>query len=376
MGKALLVLADGATFEGNAWGASGETTGEVVFNTGMVGYQEILTDPSYTGQMVTLTYPLIGNYGINFADDESQKIYARALIIRELQQSCGNWRSQEELNDYLKNQNIIGIEGIDTRRLVLHLRRYGSMKAILSTEDSDKNSLMKKLESVPDMEGQDLAKEVTTSASYGYEEIIDKEFIGFPEIAEKDKVDCIAAYDFGIKRNILRYLRTIAKKVIVFPANASIEEVLQVNPKGVFLSNGPGDPAAVTYAIENLKELFEKKPQLPVFGICLGHQLTALALDASTYKMKFGHHGINQPVKNMVTGKVEITSQNHGFAVKQDTLPEEIEVTHVNLNDGSLEGLQHKSRPLFTVQYHPEAAPGPNDANYLFMKFYELMVGV
>ena len=374
MGKAILFLKDGTVFWGESFGKEGETIGEVVFNTGMVGYQEILTDPSYYEQIVLLTYPLIGNYGINFSDDESQKIYAKALIVKKLHKSS-NWRSQKELDEYLKSHDVMGFSEIDTRRLVLHIRNHGSMMAILSSRDFDINSLKKKLDSAPNITGRDIVKDITTPSIYEFDEIVDFEYIDFPKIPENRKVPLIAVYDMGIKRNILRYLRSIAQKVIVFPANTSAKEVLSYNPSAIFISNGPGDPAPITYAIENIKRIL-KDTKLPLFGICLGHQLLSLALGGKTYKLKFGHHGINHPIKNLLNGKVEITSQNHNFCVDLKSLSQDnIRITHINLNDNTLEGLELKDKPVFSVQYHPESAPGPNDANYLFMKFYKLIKG-
>jgi carbamoyl-phosphate synthase small subunit len=354
--KCSLVLEDGTAFEGKSFGAEGEKTAEVVFNTSMTGYQEILTDPSYKGQMVVMTYPLIGNYGINEEDIESSAPQAEAFVIRELCQSPSNWRSQDSLNQYLKKHNVIGIEGIDTRALTRIIRTRGAMIGILSTQDHDVKSLLKKVQAAPKMTGQDLVKVVTTAKPY--------------EWGKKGNFN-VVALDFGIKTNILRCLEENGCQVTVLPATAKPEDILSRNPDGLFLSNGPGDPAAVTYAIDTVKNVLGK---LPIFGICLGHQILGLAFDGKTYKLKFGHRGANQPVMDLTTNKVEITSQNHGFAVDMGSLnPEEVELTHVNLNDKTVEGMRHKKLPIFSVQYHPEASPGPHDSRYLFERFSNLM---
>ena len=354
--KCSLVLEDGTVFEGNAFGAEGERTAEVVFNTSMTGYQEILTDPSYKGQMVVMTYPLIGNYGINDEDIESSVPQAEAFVVRELCQSPSNWRSQDSLNQYLKKHNVIGIEGIDTRALTRMIRTRGAMIGIISTQGHDIKSLLKKVQAAPKMTGQDLVKVVTTAKPY--------------EWSKKGNFN-VVALDFGIKTNILRCLEETGCQVTVLPATAKPEDILSRNPDGLFLSNGPGDPAAVTYAIDTVKKVLGK---LPIFGICLGHQILGLAFDGKTYKLKFGHRGANQPVMDLTTNKVEITSQNHGFAVDMDSLnPEEVELTHINLNDKTVEGMRHKKLPVFSVQYHPEASPGPHDSRYLFERFSNLM---
>jgi len=353
--KAILALEDGTIFNGRSFGAAGEKTGEVVFNTSLTGYQEILTDPSYKGQIVTMTYPLIGNYGVNPEDVESSKPHCEGFVVRENSRIASNFRSTEKLGDYLKKHNIIGIEGIDTRMLTRCLRTKGALKGIISTIDHDEKSLVKKAKECPGVEGVDLVKVVTCKEPY---------------VWGKGSKYHVVAYDYGIKFNILRNLELVGCKVTVVPAAYPAEKVLAMDPDGIFLSNGPADPAAVTYAIENIKQLIGKKP---IFGICLGHQLMGLALGAKTYKLKFGHHGGNQPVMDLKTRKVDITAQNHGFAVEASTLSKEVEVTHINLNDQTCEGIRHQKLKLFSVQYHPEAGPGPHDAHYLFQKFAELM---
>lgn len=377
MVQAVLLLRDGTCFTGQSCGAEGEFTGEVVFNTGMVGYQEILTDPSYYGQIVTLTYPMIGNYGISYLDSESRQVFSRGLIIREKHSTYkGHWRSQEELEVFLAKNNVVGIQDIDTRKLVRHLRNYGVMTGIISSQNTDLKYLRSRLDQEPEITGQDLVSRVTTPVAYEYEEIIDREYIDFPMLAEKDKVPCIAVFDYGTKYCILQYLRTIAQKVLVFPARTSLKEVMKHKPSGIFLSNGPGDPEAVEYARETVEEILSDHPALPLFGICLGHQLIGLALGGKTYKLKFGHHGINQPIRNMATGKVEIASENHNYAVDYESIADRAIKTHVNLNDGTLEGLRLKDCPVFSIQYHPEASTGPNDSNYLFFDFLEMIRGV
>ena len=351
---AKLVLENGTIFTGASFGASGETIGEVCFNTGMTGYQEILTDPSYCGQLVTMTYPHIGNYGVNLEDVESNKIQAAGFIVREESVVPSNFRSTQSLGEYLQDQKIVGIQEIDTRMLTRILRDEGAMNGIISTMDLDDDSLLKKVKAAPSMDGLDLAKVVTCDKSYEWSKGTHK----------------IAAIDFGIKHNILRLLESHGCEVTVFPATTTAREILEFNPDGVFLSNGPGDPAAVTYAINMVKELLGKKP---IFGICLGHQILALALDAKTYKLKFGHRGCNHPVKNLETGIVEITSQNHGFAVDENSLPKNIEVTHLSLNDQTVEGLKCIDVPAFSVQYHPESSPGPHDSRYLFEQFINMI---
>lgn len=366
--KAVLVLKDGRTFHGYSFGAEGETGGEVVFTTSMCGYQEILTDPSYDRQIVCMTYTQIGNYGYNEEDMESRMPFVAGFVVKEYQDFPSNFRSKGRLDEFLKKYNIIGIEGIDTRALTAHLRDKGAMNGIISTIDYDTNSLIKKLNNIPSMVGLDLVKNVSCEKPYPWKKGLWTLEEGYKE---KDKGKyVIVAYDYGIKYNILRNLVSSGFSVTVVPANFPAEDVLKLNPDGIFLSNGPGDPEPVTYAIENVKKLINKKP---IFGICLGHQILGLALGGKTFKLKFGHRGGNQPVKDLTTGKVEVTSQNHGFAVDIDSLGGKAEVTHINLNDNTVEGLAHKSYPIFSVQYHPEASPGPHDASYLFKRFYDLV---
>ncbi len=354
---AILLLQDGRFFIGESFGAHGETMGEVCFNTGMTGYQEILTDPSYNRQIVTMTAPHIGNYGINPNDVESKRIQVSGFVIKEGTEIPSNWQSTQSVGDYLKEQKIVGIQGIDTRALTRHIRDHGAMNGIISTMDTDIESLKTKLEKAPNMTGLDLAKGVSCSDSYQWNE-------------PKDGQLKVAAIDFGIKHNILRLLEKNGCNVTVFPCHVSPNEIMNFNPDGIFLSNGPGDPAAVTYAIETVKKILGKKP---IFGICLGHQILALALGAQTFKLKFGHRGCNHPVKNIKTGKVEITSQNHGFAVDLESLPSNLEATHVNLNDNTSEGIQCDELNAFSVQYHPESSPGPHDSRYLFHLFIKMI---
>jgi len=358
---AVLLLQDGRFFYGQKIGAEGETIGEVCFNTGLSGYQEILTDPSYCRQIVTMTAPHIGNYGINSEDIESERIQVGGFVIKEESDIPSNWRSTQSIGSYLKEQHIVGIQGVDTRALTRHIRDEGAMNGIISTTDFDLDSLKEKLSKAPDMTGLDLAKEVTTKKKYKWES----------KQSSKHSINHkVAAIDFGVKHNILRLLAGQGCDITVFPASVRPDEILEFNPDGVFLSNGPGDPAAVSYGIETVKKLVGNKP---IFGICLGHQILALALGAKTFKLKFGHRGINHPVKNMETGRVEITSQNHGFAVEMDSLPEQLKSTHVNLNDNTNAGIRCKDVPAFSVQYHPESSPGPHDSRYLFEQFIEMM---
>ncbi len=366
--KAALALADGRVFYGRAFGATGEISGEVVFNTSMTGYQEILTDPSYRGEIVTMTYPQIGNYGINREDVESGKPHLAGFIIKELCEFPSNWRSEMSLDAYLKENNIIGISGIDTRALVRHIRDKGAQTGILSTIDHDEASLVAKAKKAPSIVGQDLVQEVTCTSSYNWTESTWDLADGYGE--GKSPEFKVVAYDFGIKRNILRNLVSKGCDVTVVPANTSAEEVLAMQPDGVFLSNGPGDPEPITYAQDNIRNLLGK---VPLFGICLGHQLLSIALGGKTYKLKFGHRGGNQPVRRGEGHNVEITSQNHGFAVDAGSLQDDAVVTHINLNDNTVEGIHHKVYPAFSVQYHPEASPGPHDAYYLFEEFITLM---
>jgi len=368
--KAILALADGKVFEGKAFGAIGEVTGEVVFNTSMTGYQEILTDPSYCGEIVTMTYPQIGNYGINPEDVESRQPFLSAFVVKEACTFPSNFRSEMSLGDYLTEKGIVGIEGIDTRALVRHIRTNGAQTGIVSSIDSDPQSLIKKARKAPSIIGRDLVKEVTCAEAYSCSEGVWTLGEGYADRSGEQLPYKVVAYDFGIKRNILRNLVSSGCHVTVVPATTPAEEVLKMKPDGVFLSNGPGDPEPISYAQENIRQLLGK---VPIFGICLGHQLLSIALGGRTYKLKFGHRGGNQPVLDHQRQQVEITSQNHGFAVDADSLDGQIKVTHINLNDNTVEGIQHLSLPAFSVQYHPEASPGPHDAQYLFARFIEMM---
>ena len=372
--KALLALEDGTVFRGRSFTGPAESTGEVVFNTSMSGYQEILTDPSYCGQLVTMTYPLIGSYGVNAEDVESSRVQVRALLVKEYQAVPSNWRSERSLADYLREAGVPGIEGIDTRALTRRIREAGAMRAALSTRDLDPASLVEKARRSPGMEGLDLVREVTCAGPVlwqgGRAVPVEGglEAFQWPETAGRRRV---VAVDYGIKSNILRSLEKRGCTVLVVPADVPGEGIDRLAPHGLFLSNGPGDPAAVTYAVEMLRGQLGRRP---TFGICLGHQLLGLALGGKTFKLKFGHRGGNQPVKDLTTGKVEITSQNHGFCVDMSSIRDpDVELTHVNLNDNTLEGLRHRKIPLFSVQYHPEASPGPHDAGYLFDRFVEMM---
>ncbi|HZD60489.1 MAG TPA: glutamine-hydrolyzing carbamoyl-phosphate synthase small subunit [Anaerolineae bacterium] len=380
--RAILALEDGTVFHGYGFGATGETSGEVVFNTSMTGYQEILTDPSYAGQIVTMTYPLIGNYGVNRADYESKRPFVEGFIVREASAIYSSWRAEGSLQEFLAEYGIVGIEGVDTRALTKHIRSVGAMRGIISVSDIDATDAIEKAKSVPSIVGADLVKDVTVEEPYSWTELT------------KGKYK-VVAFDFGIKMNIIRRLAQAGCDVRVVPASTPAGDVLAMDPDGIFLSNGPGDPAAVAYAIETIRMLIGKKP---IFGICLGHQLLSLAIGGETYKLKFGHRGGNQPVKNLLNGQVEITSQNHGFAVDPASLAVEekpwqvgqtvllggwsgksdfgaVEITHINLNDGTVEGLRCLEVPAFSVQYHPEASPGPHDAQYLFDQFIEMMEG-
>ena len=355
--KAILFLEDGLFFIGKSLGKSGETFGEVCFNTGMTGYQEILTDPSYSNQMIAMSSPHIGNYGTNNSDTESERVYATGFIIKSESIQPSNWRSEESLSSFLIKHSIVGIQDIDTRALTIHIRKKGAMRGIISTEDFDTHNLASKIKNIPKMEGQDLAIKVARK----------KKVV----LSNTDNpIYKIAAIDFGMKSNIYDIMLEHDAEVEIFPANVSHDEILASNPDGVFLSNGPGDPAAVTYGIETVKNLLGKKP---IFGICLGHQILALALGANTFKMKFGHRGINQPVKNLITNKVEITSQNHGFAVDEDSLPSNVTVTHKHLNDDTVAGISCNNISAYSVQYHPEASPGPHDSRYVFKEFFNMM---
>ena len=372
--KALLVLEDGTIFTGRSFTGPGEAVGEVVFNTSMSGYQEILTDPSYSGQMVTMTYPLIGNYDINEEDVESGRIHVKAFLVKEYQEYPSNWRSQRTLADYLMERGIPGVEGIDTRALTRHIRLAGAMRAALSTENMDPEGLVAIARQSPPMAGRDLVREVTTRqpllwrTGHPSEPVGDLADFQWPAGPDRWRV---VAIDYGVKYNILRSLQKRGCNVLLVPAGVDSATIDRLNPHGLFLSNGPGDPAAVTYALDTIQTQFDRRP---VFGICLGHQLVGLALGGRTFKLKFGHRGGNQPVKDLATGKVEITSQNHGFCVDMESIDDpEVVLTHVNLNDNTLEGLRHKKLPLFSVQYHPEASPGPHDAAYLFDHFIDMM---
>jgi carbamoyl-phosphate synthase small subunit len=355
---ALLALEDGRSFRGRAWGAEGEACGEMVFNTSMSGYQEVLTDPSYAGQIVAMTYPLIGNYGVNHEDAESARPWVEGFVVREASRTMSNWRAEETLDAYLKRWNIVAIDHIDTRALVRHIRDKGAMRGCLSTVDVDESSLVEKARRAPAMENRELASMVTCPEPYT-----------FPaQGSERFHVVC---YDFGVKTNSLRELARMGCRITVVPAATPAAEVIALRPDGIFLSNGPGDPASMTSVVEEVRRVV--RAGVPTFGICFGHQLLGRAFGGTTYKLMFGHRGGNQPVKDLIEGSVEITSHNHGFAVRQESLPSEVEVTHINLNDNCVEGMRHRTLPIFSVQYHPEAAPGPHDAEHHFQRFIELM---
>ncbi len=368
---AKLALEDGTVYTGTAFGAGGEVDGEVVFNTSMTGYQEILTDPSYRGQIVTMTYPEIGNYGVNPEDVESDKPHLAGFIVRENSRIASNFRARGELNDFLDQHGIVGLAGIDTRALVRRIRIQGAMKGVLSTTDLDDASLIDKAKSSPGLVGRDLVREVIPAQARGWNESLScwahLRDIPPPRV---DGTVHVVALDYGMKWNIARHLFDAGCRVTILPGTASVDEILSHEPDGVFLSNGPGDPEPVTYAIDAIRGLLGKKP---LFGICLGHQLFALACEAKTFKLKFGHRGANQPVLNLQSGRVEITAQNHGFAVEEASLPEELEITHRNLNDNTIAGLRHRTLPAFSVQYHPEASAGPHDSRYLFDQFRRMM---
>lgn len=366
MVRAILFLEDGTSFEGQAICDNGESAGEVVFNTAMTGYQEVLTDPSYAGQIVVMTYPLIGNYGVNKEDGESDRVYVKGFVVKEFCRYYSNYRATQGLIDYLKENQVLAIEGVDTRALTRHLRVRGAMKGMISTQDFDPKSLTRKLDRLPAMEGSDWVKEVTSKEKYVW---------GWASQVRDDGQETmrykVAAIDCGMKRNILRILERLGCEVHVFPANTTIKEIDAIQPDGLFISNGPGDPAAVSYVIDTVRQCVGK---LPIFGICLGHQILGLALGARTYKLKFGHHGANHPVKDLLGNRIGITSQNHGFCVDISSLPaSDIEMVDMNLNDQTLEGIRHKKYPVLSFQHHPEAAPGPHDAQYLFGYFIEMM---
>lgn len=393
MKPAILALADGTVFEGYAFGADGECVGEVVFNTGMTGYQEVLTDPSYKGQIVCMTYPLIGNYGINPEDIESRRPFVEGFIVKEGSPYPSNWRKTQTLDAYLKEWGIVGIQGIDTRALTKHIRDHGAMEGVISTVDLSARHLIEKAKSSPGLIGRDLVKEVACTEPFRWHQgewrlghgYLDDRFPTTDDREwEKAQLDLfghrssvigtryrVMAIDCGIKYNILRQLVSVGCNVVVVPASTTAEEILAFDPDGIFISNGPGDPEGVPYLVETVTQLVGRKP---IFGICLGHQILGLALGGRTYKLKFGHHGANHPVKELHTGRIEITTQNHGFAVDIDSIPGgEMELTHVNLNDGTVEGMRHTRLPLLAVQYHPEASPGPHDSRYLFHRFVAMM---
>ncbi len=370
--QAILALEDGRIFRGKGYGAKGECYGEVVFNTCITGYQEIFTDPSYAGQIVVLTNPEIGNYGTNPDDNEAIRPYIEGLVVREFSKISSNWRSQQVAEEYLERFKIPVLADIDTRALVRHLRDHGAMRGVISALEDDSEKLIAKARSIPKMDGTDLARVVSTKQRYVWE-VGERSHEPTQIVGVKDEAPKfhIVAYDYGIKHNILRKLVGECCKVTVVPAETNAEDVLALEPDGIFLSNGPGDPEPCTYAVENIRRLMGRKP---IFGICLGHQLIGLALGGKTYKLKFGHHGGNHPVKQLHSGKIEITAHNHNFAVDPDSLPmSEVELTHMDLNDNTLEGLRHRNLPLFSVQYHPEASPGPHDSHYLFKDFVQMM---
>ena len=377
--EAILALEDGRVWRGRGFGARAEVVGEVVFNTAMTGYQEILTDPSYSGQIVTMTYPLIGNYGVNDEDPESGRVFAEGFIVRELSRIVSSWRASSSLGDYLKAAGVPGISDIDTRSLVRHIRERGSMRGCLTTEQTSEAAVIERARNAPEMVGLDLASRVTCRENY---EWIDDQSsaYGSPSLLHTARAAHVAerseprfhvvAYDFGLKHNSLRSMAALGCRVTVVPSPTSAEDVGALRPDGVWLSNGPGDPEPLTGVVANLRKLIGR---YPIFGICLGHQLLGLAFGGRTYKLPFGHHGGNQPVKDLTTGRVEITAQNHGFAVDADSVPDDCEITHINLNDNTVEGLRHRSLPVYSVQYHPEAGPGPHDAAYLFDRFLDAM---
>ncbi|MGI8884752.1 MAG: glutamine-hydrolyzing carbamoyl-phosphate synthase small subunit [Pyrinomonadaceae bacterium] len=356
--KAILVLEDGRTFRGASFGAEGEAFGEMVFNTSMTGYQEILTDPSYAGQIVAMTYPLIGNYGVNEEDTESRRPWVEGFVVREASKVASNWRATETLDSYLKRHKIVGIEHIDTRALVRHIRDKGAMRVGISSINADEKTLLEKVLQSPEMKNRELASTVTIAENFNYP-------------ADATERFHVVAYDFGVKTNSLREFAKMGCKITIVPAETSAEKVLDLKPDGIFLSNGPGDPASMKKVVAEIKKLTEQ--DVPMFGICLGHQILGQVFGGETYKLKFGHRGGNQPIMDLTTGRVEIAAHNHGFAVEAKSLPADVEITHVNLNDETVAGLRHKTLPVFSVQYHPESAPGPHDSEYLFQRFIELM---
>ena len=377
--EAILALEDGRVWRGRGFGARAQVVGEVVFNTAMTGYQEILTDPSYSGQIVTMTYPLIGNYGVNDQDPESGRVFAEGFIVRELSRIVSSWRASSSLPDYLKAAGVPGISDIDTRSLVRHIRERGSMRGCLTTEQTSEAEVIDRARSAPEMVGLDLASRVTCrepyewcdaqSSAYGSPGLLHTASAAY-DSAKSEPHFHVVAYDFGLKHNSLRSMAALGCRVTVIPSHTSAEDVSALRPDGIWLSNGPGDPEPLSGVVANLKKLIGR---YPIFGICLGHQLLGLAFGGRTYKLPFGHHGGNQPVKDLTTGRVEITAQNHGFAVDADSLPDDCEITHINLNDNTVEGLRHRSLPVYSVQYHPEAGPGPHDAAYLFDRFLDAM---
>ena len=367
--KAILLLEDGTVFKGNSFGAEGTSCGEVVFNTSMSGYQEILTDPSYNEQIITMTYPLIGNYGTNEADRESRKVFARGFIVKENCDYPSNWRNKDSLGDYLKKNKVVGLEGIDTRKLVRHIRQKGAMRGVISSTEKRISKLKEILDGYPGLVGRDIVKDVTTPRAYNWDKGVVDPVKGRQCLPEKKYK--VVAFDFGVKQNILRLLRSSGCDVTVVPADTAAQEVLKMKPDGIFLSNGPGDPEPVGYAVKTVKVLLGK---VPIFGICLGHQILSLALGGKTYKLKFGHRGANHPVQNLANKQVEITSQNHGFCVDVGSLKGiDLRLTHLNLNDKTVEGIRCEKLKAFSVQHHPEASPGPHDSGYLFEEFTKMM---